>query len=91
MSTEQAGRPRSAELEQAIKNRIVQRTGWRIQTLEVEVSDSCVVIRGCAPSYYLKQLALQGVLEVIGTAGATRIELDIQVASRPPKFDEQVD
>jgi hypothetical protein len=42
-----------------------------------------IVVRGRAPCYYLKQLALQGVLDVIGSVGANRIELNVQVASTP--------
>ncbi len=71
MPTEEEGRPRSAELEQAIKHRIVQRTGGQIRMLKVEVIGNRVVISGCASCYHLKQLALQGVLDVMGAAGAT--------------------
>jgi hypothetical protein len=34
--------------------------------LEVEVNDDAVIIRGCAPCYYVKQLALLGALDVLG-------------------------
>jgi hypothetical protein len=87
-STGQEGRPRSAELEETLKHEIVQRTGGRIHALEVEVSGDRVVLRGCVASYYLKQLALQGVLDRIGAAGATRIELNIQVVGNPPNLGE---
>jgi hypothetical protein len=81
MLTEQVDRPGSLERQQTIKHRIVHRTGGRIRMLEVEVIADKVVIRGCAPCYYLKQLALQGVFEVLGSAGATRIELNVEVVS----------
>jgi hypothetical protein len=88
MSAEQEGGARSAELQQAleraIERQIVQRTWRRVQALEVEVTDNRVIVRGRASSYYVEQLALQGVLDVIGSAGAMRIELNIQVGS-PPK------
>jgi hypothetical protein len=88
MSAEQEGGARSAEaqraLERAIERQIMQRTWGRIQALEVKVSNSLVVVRGRAPSYYVEQLALQGVLDVIESAGAMRIELNIRVGS-PPK------
>jgi hypothetical protein len=71
--------PRSQGLDQAIKHQIVQRTGGRIQMLEVEMLDDAVVIRGCAPCYYIKQLALQGVLDVIGSLRTSRVELNVQV------------
>jgi hypothetical protein len=78
-------RPQVAELEQAIKDRIMQRTGGRIQLLDVEVKDNEIVIHGRAPSYYLKQLALQGVLDVIDSAHATRVQIDVQVPERPAR------
>jgi hypothetical protein len=88
MSAEQEGRARSAEfqpaLQQAIERQIVHRTCGRIQALEVEVTDNRVAVRGRAPSYYVEQLALQGVLDVTESAGAMLIELNIQVGS-PPK------
>ena len=88
MTVAQENRPQPPELEQNIKDRIAQRTRVRIQTLEVEVIGNRVVIRGCVPSYYIKQLVLQGALDVVGSAGATRIELNIQVTCGPPKSDE---
>ena len=69
----------STVLGEAIKRRIMVRTWGRIQSLEVEQMGSGVVIRGWAPCYYLKQLALQGVLDVIGSARAIRIELNVRV------------
>jgi hypothetical protein len=87
MSTDQEGLPRAAEvehaLERAIERQVMQRTSGRIQALEVKVSHNRVLVRGRAPSYYVEQLALQGVLDVIESAGAMRIELNIQVGSPP--------
>ena len=88
VSTDQEGLPRAAEVEQAleraIERRIMQRTWGRIQALEVKVSHNQVVIRGRAPSYYVEQLALQGVLDLVESSGTIRIELNIQVGN-PPK------
>jgi hypothetical protein len=82
---DQKARPRSVKREETIKERIVQRTGGRIQMLEVEVIGDKVVVRGRAPSYYLKQLALQGALDVIGFGSATKIEFNVEVEARPPR------
>ena len=71
--------PQSKALELAIMGQIVQRTGGRIQMLEVEMLEDAVVIRGCAPCYYIKQLALQGVLDVIGSRRTSRVELNVLV------------
>jgi hypothetical protein len=76
------GLPRSQALEQAIKHGIMTRTGGRIQSLEVDILGRKVTIRGNVPCYHVKQLALQGILDVMGAAPATRIELDLQVAGR---------
>ena len=85
MSAEQEGEALSAErqqaLERAIERQVMQRTWGRIQALEVKVSHDLVIVRGRAPSYYVEQLALQGVLDLIESAGTMRIELNIQVAS----------
>ena len=87
MSTDQDALPRTAEVEQAleraIERRIMQRTWGRIQALEVKVSHNLVVVRGRAPSYYVEQLALQGVLDLVGPAEAMRIQLNIQVGGPP--------
>jgi hypothetical protein len=42
-----------------------------------------VVIRGSAATYHVKQLALQGVLDVVGSGTRTEIDLDVQVALDP--------
>ena len=88
--TEPERHPRCSALEQAIKRQIVQRTGARIQGLEVEVTDDRVVVYGCVLCFYLKQLALQGVLEVLGSKAAMRIELNVEVVgnSAMPDADE---
>jgi hypothetical protein len=79
----------SAGLERAIKDRILQRTRGRVQGLKVEALGRGVVIRGRAPCYYVKQLALQGALDVLGKAGAMRIELNVEVADRPLPSDAE--
>jgi hypothetical protein len=85
MSTDQEGLPWARGVEQAveraIERQIVQRTGGRIQALEVKVSHNLVVVRGRVPSYYVEQLAVRGVLDVTEPAGAVLIALNIQVGS----------
>jgi hypothetical protein len=85
MSTDQEGLPQAAEIEQAleraIERQVIERTWGRIHALEVKVSHNLIVIRGRVPSYYIEQLALQGVLDATESAGALRIELNIEVGS----------
>jgi hypothetical protein len=70
---------KSTALEQTIKRQIMSRTGDRIQSLKVQQTGREVVIRGSAPSYYVKQLALHGVLDVIRSADKTDVEVNVQV------------
>jgi hypothetical protein len=85
--TEPEKHPQFAALEQAIKRQIVQRTGARIQGLEVAVTDDRVIVYGCVVCYYLKQLTLQGVLDVLGSNAAMGIELNVEVVGSFPMPD----
>jgi hypothetical protein len=78
-----------SDLEQAIQDRIVERTGGRVRGLKVEVSDDRVLIQGRTASFHLKQLAIQGILEVVGSHCTRRIEHNIQVDGKPPKSDPE--
>ena len=79
MSMEQDSRALFVEQKEAIKRRIVQRTGGRIETLEVELIDDSLVIRGIVPCYYVKQLVLQAVLDLIGSVSDPSVEFNVQV------------
>ena len=87
MSAPQENEPRPVELEESIKRRIVERTNGRIQGLEVQVTDEVIVIRGQTSSFYIKQLAIEGTLDVIGTDVTRRICASVQVQdnSNQPK------
>ena len=91
MIAEQTTLPRLADLEQTIRHRIAQRTGARIQELEVEVNDVHVVVRGCTASFHLKQLAIQGVFDVIGAGGSTRFEIDVPITVGLPRSTANID
>lgn len=80
---ERGARLPQLQLERAIERQIVRRTSGRVQALEVEVTDNRIVVHGRAASYYLYQLALRGILEVIDSPGAMQIEMKIQVCSPP--------
>jgi hypothetical protein len=68
------------QLTQTIEQQVARRTCGRVHRLAVEVSDDRVLVRGWTPSYYVKQLAIQGALEVLGGAHAPRLQVDIAVA-----------
>jgi len=69
----------SLDLEPIVARQIESRTGGRIRYLRVEVHESCVVISGYAPSYYLEQLALAAVQEVLESYLSLRFLLEIEV------------
>jgi hypothetical protein len=70
---------RDRNLEQAIERQIDLRTWRRVHNLCVEAAGGRVVVHGCASSYYVKQLALLGVLDVLQSADPDTTELDIEV------------
>ncbi len=70
-------------LEQAVKHSIVHRTGGRIRALAIELTARELIVRGSATCYYVKQLALQGVLDVLDSDDRTKIGINLQVAVRP--------
>lgn len=65
--------------EQAIREKILLRTCGRIQALDVEVAESVVTVHGHVSCFHLKQLALQGVLDVVSASRNFGIELYIDV------------
>lgn len=85
MGTDDTTSRKNEELERSIERQIVQRTWSRIHRLQVELVDGRIVVHGCTSSYYVKQLALQGVLDVLGSADSVCVDLDIEVASIAPR------
>ena len=79
-----ASHARCKALEQAVRDRIVDRTGGRTKALAIELTDGELVVRGTAPCYYVKQLALQGVLDVLRSNQETKVGFNFQVVVRPP-------
>jgi osmotically-inducible protein OsmY len=74
----------SVSLEQTLERRITERTWGRIRRLQVEVAEGRVLIRGFTESYYAKQLAIQGALDVLGPGRARELVLQIEVGSSAP-------
>jgi hypothetical protein len=48
-----------------LERHILARTGRRVRGLRVEVATGCVVLRGLASSYHVKQLAQHGVRDLL--------------------------
>jgi hypothetical protein len=66
------------ELRMNLKNVVLARTGRRIRNLDIWLEPELVVLRGRAMSYHVKQLAQQGVREVLP---GVRLENAIEVES----------
>jgi hypothetical protein len=75
MVTQETLETAAADLAQSLERRI-----GRIRNLYVEVTGDRLRIRGSAPSYYVKQLALAIVQEALGSSPPLRVMLDIDVA-----------
>jgi len=55
-------------LVEIVTQRVANRTGRRVRGLSVEIGSGCVILRGRAASYHVKQLAQQGVREALPNA-----------------------
>jgi len=70
------------ELTRQLGEQIAQRTWGRVQDLHVEINpDGHVAVHGRVPTYYVKQLVVHAVREVVKTAPVT---LHVAVASVRP-------
>ena len=62
---------------------IARRTGGRLWDLHVETVDGRIIVRGCAESHHVKQLALAAVLDAFESSESEPIavELEIEVSA----------
>ena len=65
-----------AQSAETIQRHIDSRTWRRVRQLRVDCSGARVAVRGVASSYYVKQLAISALREVLPSAP---VDLDIQV------------
>lgn len=68
-----------SKLTEVLEDRIQWRTSGRIRRLCIVAGTDRVLVQGSTSSYYLKQLALAAILEVIGSTAALPVTLDIHV------------
>ena len=71
------------DLAETIRRLIVERVRVRIRNVEIEMDGNRLVVGGVVPSDYLKQLVLQGVLDIVGAPAAGEVEFKVQVAESP--------
>lgn len=70
-----AGEPLQ-DLTSTIKHRIHSRTHGRVWNLHVEINGQAVILRGRTSTYYTKQLAQHGALEILaGNSVVNHIEV----------------
>jgi hypothetical protein len=74
-------------LKDEIENHISSRTGRRVRDLAVELSPERVVLRGETLSYYVKQLAQHGALEILPDVS---LENSIVVRKQPDAIEQLV-
>jgi len=55
----------SSQLQHELEQHILQRTARRVRGLTIELGSDQVVLHGRVASYHLKQLAQEGVLDVL--------------------------
>lgn len=57
--------PQTSQLQSQLTHHVRQRTGRRVRGLAVELRSEGVILYGQADTYYVKQLAQQGVRELL--------------------------
>ncbi len=74
------------QLTLALEHQIAERTWGRVTDLAVRVAGGRVKVCGRAPSYYVKQLAIQACLASLQASSPTPLPLqvDIEVVTRLP-------
>ena len=65
----------------AVARLIQERTFGRVLDLQTEFASQRIVIRGRAPSYYVKQVAIRAALDAIGSTTAGALDVQIQVVA----------
>ena len=71
---------RDTELEERIQREIMQCTWGRIRRLRVEARNGSLMVEGVTTSYYVKQLAIKAMMDVVATlARAPSIVVEISL------------
>jgi hypothetical protein len=78
LTCEREHRAVGPDLQEALERQIAQRTWGRLHRLTVELKGERLLVRGYAPTYYVKQLALLAVQEVCETT-----PVDVEIAVGP--------
>ena len=74
------------DVEQRITRHIQMRTGGRLRQLQFEEKENRLLIHGVASSYYIKQLALAAIVDVMGPATSAEVVVNIEVSKPSPRW-----
>jgi len=78
-----------SDLETALLQQIEQRTCGQVRRLRIDVRPDRVVIHGSTPTYYLKQLVLEAVLDVTRSQPVPPVRLNIQIGTRSTQQNQR--
>jgi hypothetical protein len=84
METDAQPKAGTQDLQQLVEHEIRQRTWGRVRHLDVQRLGDHLAVQGSVPSYYVKQLAIQAVLAVIGGEQAPQVDFQLEVNDTPP-------
>jgi hypothetical protein len=84
MDTDAQPKAEAQDLQQLVEHEIRQRTWGRVRHLEVQRLRDHLIVQGSTPSYYVKQLVIQAVLDVIGAEQAPQVVFQLEVNDTPP-------
>jgi hypothetical protein len=73
----------SPDLPRTLEQQIEKRTWGRVRQLRVESDRNRIIVRGSTPSYYVKQLVVQAILESLAGEAGVPVSLDIKVGASP--------
>jgi hypothetical protein len=59
---------------------IQEKTFGRVRPLEVELGHDKIIVRGRCPSFHIKQLAIQALIDLVPHAAPLHFALDIKVS-----------
>jgi hypothetical protein len=76
-----------AEMMARMQRRIVERTGGRVNGLQVDSEPGRIVIRGVVPSYFVKQQVLHAALDSLTDSDEVRLALNLEVMRVPAAPD----
>ena len=68
------------DLAWALEKQIQEKTFGRVRPLEVEMGTDKITVHGICPSYHVKQLAIQALLDLVPQAAPFHFALDIKVS-----------